>query len=467
MGGCTVTDSIYIFVDDPNIGISLGNDTTICSGAFITLAPDFGIYDTYVWSTGDTTPSISVTQPGTYSLQVSTECGSADDQITISNWPYPDPNLGEDINLCFGQTTVLEPTFGFSSYTWQDNSTLPFYTVFQGGVYYVDVTDIHGCEGSDTVFVEVAAVVDLEEEDTLTLCLGETLTLEAGGDFDFYSWSTGEFGVSSIEVDAGGWYKVDVNYVFGCPSADSVMVDAYPVPDAEITGDDMLCEGDTLYLSAPAGEFNYYWNNTAGDPSYMVTQGGNVSLKMTNVCGEDTDDLMVQLNPLPNVSLGADQLLFPGETVTLDAGEFESYMWNNNPSISGQYFEVKYEDVNGKDSVIVEVFDGFCKNSDGITIEAFNVQVPNVVTPNGDGKNDDFTPMIDGFTGINDHTISVFNRWGEKVWESNDFMSGWDVKLNGNYVAEGTYFWMLEVSYGTDNVKKTYKGTLTVLGTGS
>ncbi len=61
--------------------------------------------------------------------------------------------------------------------------------------------------------------------------------------------------------------------------------------------------------------------------------------------------------------------------------------------------------------------------------------------------------------------MMVFNRWGEKVWESSDFPSGWDGKQNGRYVAEGTYFWVLEVYYGTDNIKKVYKGSLTVLGT--
>lgn len=465
VGSCSVTDSVEVFVDDPNIGISLGNDTTICEGETVTLSVE-GIYDTYVWSTGDTSSTITVSQPGTYSLNVGSDCGTASDQITIGQWPYPDPNLGDDLNLCFGQVATLEPTFGFSSYVWQDNSTLPFFTVTDAGIYYVDVTDIHGCVGSDTIFADIASIVDLGE-DSLVLCLGETLTLDAGNDFDFYTWSTGEFGVESIQVDAGGWYKVDVNYYFGCPSADSVLVDAFPVPEAKITGEEMFCEGDSIWLSAPVGDYSYYWNNSPGQPTYMVNTGGNVTLKMSNICGEDTDDMMVTLNALPAIQLGQNELLFPGESITLDAGEFESYMWNNNPSINGQYFEVKYDDITGTDSVTVEVFDGYCKNSDGITIEAFNVKIPNVVTPNGDGKNDTFTPMEDGFTGLNSHTISVFNRWGEKVWESTNFLEGWDVKQNGKYVAEGTYFWVLEAKYGNDDVTKTYKGTLTVLGTGS
>ena len=110
-----------------------------------------------------------------------------------------------------------------------------------------------------------------------------------------------------------------------------------------------------------------------------------------------------------------------------------------------------------------QVFDGSAYTLYNIIIEIFEVDVPNVITPNGDGMNDKFRPG-EGWSGINQHNIMVFNRWGEKVWESSDFVSGWDGKQGGKFVADGTYYWVLEVFYGTNNVKKTYKGSLTVLG---
>jgi len=61
--------------------------------------------------------------------------------------------------------------------------------------------------------------------------------------------------------------------------------------------------------------------------------------------------------------------------------------------------------------------------------------------------------------------MMVFNRWGEKIWESNDFEAGWDGKRNGRYVSDGTYYWILDVYYGPENLKQTLKGSLTVLGT--
>jgi gliding motility-associated-like protein len=468
--GCTDYDSVYLYVDDPSLSVSLGNDTTVCQGDYIVLEPAVGVFNSYLWSTGDTTMSISVTEPGTYTLTVESGCGSTTDQITVGNWPEPNPNLGGDLNLCYGQTALLEPTFGFSSYTWQDNSTLPFFTVTQSGVYWVDVTDIHGCAGSDTVYASVANIVDLGE-DSLHLCTGESITLTAGFGFDYYTWSTGEFGVQSITVSTGGLYGVSVNYLFGCESQDSVYISEFPVPEASITGEDAICTGDTLWLNAPVGDFDYTWyrdeSPISNETMVLVSQGGTYKVAMENICGQDIAEKVIQENQLPIVNLGDDVTLFPGESVTLEAETgFSSYIWNGSASQSNT-FTISYEDIipYANDSTItLEVEDGFtCKNSDQIVIEVYLIDIPTVMTPNGDGKNDYFAPT--DWTGINQHKMMVFNRWGEKVWESSDFQSGWDGKQGGHYVADGSYYWVLEVNYGTDNIKKVYKGSLTILGT--
>ncbi|MBE0655823.1 MAG: gliding motility-associated C-terminal domain-containing protein, partial [Bacteroidales bacterium] len=456
----TVTDSIYVEVI-PFPEVYLGNDTTICSGDEIILQAPFGNYTNYFWSTGDTSSSIIVADSGIYTLTVFNACGQAEDDVMVNQWPYPDAGLGPDLYLCFGETEVLNAAFGFVSYTWHDNSTDDYYIVTQGGLYTVTVEDINGCLGSDTVFAVVGGIVQLE--DSLTLCEGETTTIHAGSGFNTYTWSTGQTGTDSITVNEEGWYKVNASYVFGCPSEDSTYVEAVSVPEAEISGSDLLCEGDTLWLVAPEGKYAYYWNDEQGSDEYMVTSGGTYNLKMINACGEDEESKVVQLSPLPMVDLGEDKLLLPGESVTLDAGNFQAFIWNNDPGQTGQYYTIAYEDIQELDSIWVEVFDGFCKNSDDIIIEVFSVDVPNVITPNGDGFNDRFMPG-EGWSGISNHTIMVFNRWGEKVWESSDFSSGWDGKNNGCLVANGTYFWILEVWYGKKDIKKVYKGSLTVLG---
>jgi gliding motility-associated-like protein len=325
------------------------------------------------------------------------------------------------------------------------------------------VQDFYECTGSDEIYVEVGELVDLPQ-DTL-FCEGETVLLDAGTMFDNYIWNTTE-STSSIDVTEGGQYWVQVSYGNNqCVSSDTINLQEIKVPLASIEGGNSICEGDTLTLTAPGpvSQFNYFWNDVAGGQSLMVFQGGNYELRMENVCGSDTEEVFVEEFPSPTVDLGPDQILFPDESITLNAGEFESYIWNGEPG--GQFYEVHYDDIAANDSVVVLVYDiNNCKNSDQVIIDIYSVEIPLVITPNGDQKNDIFEPKP-GWSGINNHTISVFNRWGQKVWESNDFPSGWDGKQNGKYVAEGTYFWVLEVYYGPDNIKKVYKGSLTVLGT--
>lgn len=467
-GDCSDIDSVYLYVDDPAIGLFLGNDTTICANDEITLSPG-GVYNSYLWSTGDTTSTINVSLPGTYTLDVISGCGTASDQITISNWPYPDPALGEDINLCYNESVELQPALGFQSYLWQDNSTSLTYFVTQSGLYYVNVTDFHGCHGSDSVYVDVASIVDLGE-DSLILCTGSTLSLNAGNEFDFYTWSNGEYGVPSINVTTGGMYSVSVNYTFGCESEDSVYISEFPVPAASITGDNSFCTGDSVVLTAPAGDFTYTWFldyvPISSDISIEVEQGGNYAVTMENVCGEDTESLTVIENNSPFVYLGEDATLFPGESITLEVDPgYVSYNWNNEAG-NGNTLTISYDDIMQGDVelISVEVVDGNgCKNSDEIRIEVYNVTVYKVITPNGDGDNDIFKPGEKGWSGINEHVMTVFNRWGEKVWETTNFPDGWDGKQNGRFVADGTYYWVLEVFYGPQNLKKVYKGSLTVL----
>jgi hypothetical protein len=353
--------------------------------------------------------------PGTYWLEVESGCGTASDTINIGNWPEPDPDLGEDLTLCYGESTLLEPGIGYSSYLWQDNTTLPFYSVNQSGVYYVEVTDIHGCVGSDTIYIDVANIVDLGED--MILCTGETVTLDAGFGFDYYTWSTGEYGVETIDVTSGGYYSVSVNYFFGCPSEDTIYVEEFPVPEASISGEDKICEGETITLSGPEGNFTYNWfrdnSSISNQPSIDITEGGEYQLTLENVCGDSTAYKQVTLYPLPDVDLGDDVVLFPGESIELipDVGSGDyNYLWIwENGNSSGSTLNVSYENVtDGQDTITIQITDteATCKNSDEILVEVFNVVVPIVITPNGDGANDRFEPG-EGWNVINNHKMIV------------------------------------------------------------
>ncbi len=453
--GCQGIDSISVVFDDTPTVVDLGNDTTLCGGETYLIDP--GYYNQYIWQDGSTTSVYTVTEAGTYSVSVLGGCNWATDSIAIGYFPPVQVDIGSDTSICFGQSLQLDAGFGFVSVEWQDGSTSNTYNVYESGLYYVLVEDVYSCAGGDTILVEVASEVELGAD--TSFCEGEPLDLDAGFGFDNYSWNSGSNGRFENITEAGS-YWVDVSYIFGCPSSDTVYVEMMELPVSDLGGENALCEGDTIVLNGPVGDFDYFWNGVQGGQSLAIAYGGTYQLLITNSCGEDSDEVTITEYPLPMVDLGEDILLFPDGEVLVDAGEFVSYLWQDGSG--DRYYLVTYD--NYPDSLQVEVFDGHCKNSDAIDVEVYNVEVPKVITPNGDGLNDTFKPIGD-WSGINENKMMVYNRWGEKVWESSDFLSGWDGKSNGHYVANGTYFWVLEVKYGDENLTKIYKGSLTVLGT--
>ena len=462
--GCHASDSIEVdFLATPEI--SLGEDFEMCAGDEETITPGPG-FISYTWQDGDTSQYYPITQTGLYWVTVDNGCGEDTDSIYIEVYPQPEPDLGPDTTICNGANILLDPGSQYLSYLWQDNSTLPIYTVTSAGSYIVTVENTYGCFGEDEIYVNISpSEVDLGGDQQI--CEGEMVELNAGEGFITYQWQDNSTEQTYI-VSLAGIYSVTVIDDYGCEISDTVSYSYYPYPNADLGPDQIICEGDTVYLQAPEGEYIYYWNGVEGGPGYTISSSGQYSLSIVNPCDSVSDELSVAVQPIPEVYLGVDDVLYPGHTIELDAGEgFDAYQWQDGSG--GQYYMITEVNIDTANPYYyVEVTEGICKSSDTIKIELYQIWVPGIITPNGDGDNDMFkADYPDRWAGINEHTMIVFNRWGEKIWESNDFVSGWDGKQNGRYVAEGTYFWILEVEYGSENIKQVLKGSLTVLGVGN
>ncbi len=457
---CSVSDTINVlFAPWPQI--DLGNDTTLCEGEQLVLSANPG-YDSYTWQNNSSGLSYTVTQPGLYWCIVSNSCSSDADSILINYSSLPDLNLGNDTVICNGEVLTLQPGSSYSSYQWQDGSIFPFLDVTSSGNYSVVVSNSFGCTTSDEIFVDVSSP-QVELGGDSIHCEGDTVMLNAGPGFESYLWQDGS-SAQFFDVTASGDYAVSVTDQYNCMASDSVSIGFIQAPVADLGEDKTFCAGDTLILQAPQGDYTYYWNGEPGSDKYYVTSQGNYSLAVVNPCDSAYDEIYVTVIAIPQVDLGEDQLAFPGETVQLDAGPgYNSYLWQNG--YTGEILDIDANTVTPVDDIYyVEVSLGSCKSSDSVKVEFFDVAVPIVITPNGDGLNDIFRPYPGQWQGINQSHMEVFNRWGERVWESDDFESGWDGKQHGKVVADGTYFWLLEVFYGPQELKKILKGSLTVLG---
>ena len=90
-----------------------------------------------------------------------------------------------------------------------------------------------------------------------------------------------------------------------------------------------------------------------------------------------------------------------------------------------------------------------------VSVIACDTEIPNVFSPNGDSMNDFF--RIPGIEGFPNSKLEIYNRWGNVIYQSNDYGGGWDGRINNEPVADGTYYYILRRSDG-----ENYHGALTI-----
>ena len=166
------TDVLEVTVG-PASGLDLGPDFGQCAGGSAPVIDAGEGYLSYLWSTGETTPSIVPDGPGTYSVTVTTEACTATDEVTVTEDFVAPIELGEDDDLCDGTVIVLDAGAGYNDYTWQDGTTGPSYTVFEGGAYTVTATV--PCFSTDTIVIDPCdqdvSQTNIEEVDGLQVAL--------------------------------------------------------------------------------------------------------------------------------------------------------------------------------------------------------------------------------------------------------------------------------------------------------
>jgi hypothetical protein len=340
--GTGETEDYWVYIqDNPNTGW-LGNDKSVCQGSSITITPGLN-YTTYLWSTGDTTSSINVTQAGTYYVTASSGNCAGTDTVKVTSLTAPTVSLGNDTAVCFGQTVTVNAGAGYSSYLWSTGDTTQTLIVANTGNYSITVANGNGCKAYDTIEV-TAATASVNIGNDTTICLGSSITLDAGTQTT-YTWSTGAT-TQTINVNQTGKYGVLVINAKGCYGIDSVQVNVSST-SVSLANDTAVCKGVSVTVDAGSGYTTYLWNTGDTGPSLTVDAAGTYTVVVSNSFGcTATDSMKLSINALPIVNLGNDTIICLGSTYTLDAGTSgNSYIWNigaNTQTISvanaGTYF---------------------------------------------------------------------------------------------------------------------------------
>ncbi|MEM9932414.1 MAG: PKD domain-containing protein [Bacteroidota bacterium] len=348
--GCTASDTVSIqFNPLPNIGLT--PDTAICAGDSATLSAGGGIQ--YSWSpaTGLSDPTIPspTASPGTsttYGVVVTDANGCVNTEnmrLTVNALPVA--NAGDDQEICDGTTASLSASGG-SSYEWSPTPFLsdptiqnPIASPLITTIYSVEVTDGNGCTDSDSIQITVLPTPIANAGTDTSYCSGESVRLLASGGVS-YDWTPAidldnpASATPTVFTEESRWYQVRVRDVNECEDIDSLFISVFELPSVLVPPDTNICAGDSISLLA-AGGLSYAWTPSVGlsNPniaSPMASPATStdylVSALDANGC-ENTADISVVVNPLPEADAGEDQAICPGGSALLAASGGISYSW--------------------------------------------------------------------------------------------------------------------------------------------
>lgn len=316
--GCFSRDTIEVTIV-PQPVVDLGADTSVC-GEFLLDPRQQGDYQ---WSTGATSPAITVSQSGTYSVTVTAGTCSDADTITLQVTPAPDVSIGPDTTHC-GPLSLTADLAG--SYTWNTGDTLQSIIATQSGAYSVTVVD-QGCVSIDSAHVIIDSLPTVTLGADTALC-GDRIVITAGPGSQQYNWNTGSTG-PSLAVTQSGTYIVTVTSL-KCAVIDTQTVTLYPEPVLQL-GPDVTACNQTQLTGNVAGV--YQWSTGASQNPLTVTSTGTYSAVVTDSNGctaQDTVDVTILVGPAPD--LGPDRTIC--DSVLLDAGMGDTYQWSTGSNAS-------------------------------------------------------------------------------------------------------------------------------------
>jgi gliding motility-associated-like protein len=227
-----------------------------------------------------------------------------------------------------------------------------------------------------------------------------------------------------------------------------------PLPYIDLGNDIEICENDVLTLDVYFEEASYLWNDNSTISSHDIYTAGVYSVILTDSNGcSNSDTINVIINPLPNSDFifnpQPTDLNNPNILFSNISSANTSYEWNlgdgttienlNNINhtyqFSGEY-DVSLISLNEFDCIDTAIYQ--------IIIDpgGFDLFIPKAFTPNNDEHNELF--VIKG-RYIIDFNIKIFNRWGKKIFESNNIKKYWDGRFHGKLVQQEKYAYLVTV----------------------
>lgn len=436
--GLSPGGSRYGYFSDYNILDLVTQDTIlICNGDSVLVQANT-FMNSYQWNTGATTSSIYVSSAGYYSVTASKGGCTFTDSIYVELGSVAF-DLGPDTTLCLGQSLTLNGPPNVITYQWSTGSSNPSLQVNTGGMYTLTATFSGGCTASDSIQVSFTQAVNIDLGNDTAICPQQSVLLSLTQGYDTYQWNNGSTS-PTLSASQPGTYWLNVSLA-GCTDSDTLELEWLPGPDIQFGADTLICWGiGEIECSCQAD--SYVWNTGDTTSTISVDSGGYYILTATLQSCTLTDSIYVNYENAYAFSLGPDTSVCGNQEIILHAPpNMTDYVWSN-----GNTTPVLAIDSPG----LYWISMSSCGNTitDSIRVALRNdsyVYIPNTFTPNSDNVNDQF--HIRGFSEEPiDFKLTIFDRWGEELFTTYDYLEGWNGIYRSSPCSQGVYVYVVYVN---------------------
>ena len=481
---CSITANVHIKKPN-NFAHSFTTTPSVCGSlngaATLSVSGGTPTYN-YSWNPNVSTNNIATNIASSNYIVTITDANTCIDTMHVFV-----PNSGGTMSLsiinkknasCFGKndgSATINIVGGVPSFTysWTPNiGNAATQNNLSAGNYNIVVTDANNCSSQIQTTITQPNNLSISHQTIDTKCglkNGNAQLQVSGGTKPYqYAWTGGVSSTNNANQLGAGNYFILVSDSHNCKIGDTITIkNSIGLKlSTQVIEDSCNKSVGKIYTQLLSGTtpVKYNWSNNSSTNSYLENLKANTTYTLfatdSNLCADTIKATILSLG-LFDINLGNDTFVCNAQQpLMLSVANYKNIIWQNG-STKNNFLVVK----GGEYAVTVKNNFG-CTASDTINIEEHCedvVQMPNSFTPNGDGIDDEFGGITNSPEGLKIYTISIYNRWGQLVFASNEYNKKWNGSFNNEEQPIGVYVYLVEYSFDKNNGSILLKGDLTLL----
>jgi gliding motility-associated-like protein len=455
---CSVFKDQYITRTLPFTSFYFSKDTSLCTRTPITFYARPAA-DSVKWFDGKTGMSDTISgDAGLYWVKSYKDCTVTTDTFRVI---LPSADTFRNIHklsFCQGQSAVLNGRPSMAQYTWSTGAGGSTISTGESGTYWVYSAE--GCDlYADTFHTAKVFYTATGKRIDTSICFHPQATLTPPGAFSSYLWDNGSTKRDTTLFSAG---KASVTLTDSTKC--TILKIDYTVSFLSFLqqhADTAICADDTVMLDASVNQpaAVYHWNTGDTGARIIITQPGTKVVQVQAKGCAQLDTIVIAAVPMA-FSIGNDRTVCTGEKAMLMADISDvQYHWSTGETS-------RSIEVSASGKYVLTITKGACSAGKEVNIRFVNcnncIAIPNAFSPNGDGINDRFKPILSCPPAR--YQLRIMNRWGQEVFSSSVPTDAWDGTSNGASLNGNTYFYMLHIKFeGQEDREEVFKGDITLI----